>query len=101
MNVSEDISAGDFVSAGEQLGTHISDISYHGIAVSVNTPTGWKLVSFFSVMNDEVFQSYQDRGIQSREDVIISKEARDADPLICTGETFVTSGTLENWVILQ
>ena len=35
--------------------------------------------------------------MNSREEVIIIKEERDADPLSCDGETFTTQGTLENW----
>ena len=101
MNVSEGISVGDPVTAGQQIGPHISDITMDDIAVGVNTPDGWKLVSFFDVIIDSLFQTYQDRGIQSRDDFIISKEARDSDPLNCIGETFGTTGIIENWVTLQ
>jgi hypothetical protein len=71
------------------------------IAVGVNTPGGWKLVSYFDVLTDSLFQSYQAAGVSSRDSLIISKEARDADPLTCSGETFTGSGTLENWVIIN
>jgi len=71
------------------------------IAVGVNTPNGWKLISYFDVMTDSVFQNYQARGLTSRNDVIISKEARDGDPLTCDGEEFTDGGNLENWIILN
>ena len=92
---------GDSAVAGQEIGTHISNITTDDIAVGVSTPEGWKLVSFFSVMTDTLFQTYQNRGAQSRDDFIISKEARDSDPLNCTGETFGTPGTIENWFTFQ
>jgi hypothetical protein len=52
-------------------------------------------------MSDSVFQDYQLRGLSSKDDVIIFREARDADPLSCDGEVFVDSGNLENWLILN
>jgi len=101
VNINETLSVGDSVVAGQEIGTHISNITTDDIAVGVSTPEGWKLVSFFSVMTDTLFQTYQNRGAQSRDDFIISKEARDSDPLNCTGETFGTSGTIENWFTFQ
>lgn len=101
VNVNEALSVGDSVVAGQQIGTHISNVTSDDIAVGVSTPNGWKLVSFFGVMTDTLFQTYQNRGVQSREDAIISKEARDSDPLNCTGETFGTSGSLQNWINLE
>lgn len=98
VNLNEMLSVGGSVSAGQQIGTHISNISYNDIAVGIATPDGWKLVSFFSVMTDTLFQAYQNRGVPNRDNFIISKEARDSDPLNCTGETFGTPGTIENWV---
>ena len=92
---------GDAVAAGTQLGTHIGSQTMSDIAVGVNTPDGWKLVSYFNVMTDAVFQHYQARGLNSRNDAIISKEERDADQLTCVGEDFVDSGNLENWVVLN
>jgi len=101
VNVTNSLNVGDLVSAGQQLGTHIGSQTMSDIAVGVNTPNGWKLVSFFDVMADSVFQDYQARGLTSRNDAIISKEARDADPLTCDGEEFTAGGNLENWVILN
>jgi hypothetical protein len=33
--------------------------------------------------------------------MIILKTVRDANPLLCNGETFISSDTIENWVILN
>jgi hypothetical protein len=101
VNLTNPLNAGDIVTAGQQLGTHVGSQTESDIAVGVNTPNGWKLVSYFNVMTDSLFQGYKDRGLSLRTDAIISKAARDADPLTCSGETFVTSGNLENWVTLN
>jgi hypothetical protein len=67
----------------------------------VNTPEGWKLVSYFDVMTDSLFATFQARGINARADAIISKEDRDGNPLACSGEAFADPGTLPNWVMLR
>lgn len=95
------LSVGDSVSAGQLLGTHVGPQTTSDIAVGVNTPTGWKLLSYFDVMTDLMFATYQARGISSRTDAIISKEARDGDPLNCNGGTFAGPGNLPNWVTLR
>jgi len=95
------LKVGDSVTAGQLLGNHASDETMSDIAVGVNTPGGWKLVSYFDVITDSVFQAYQARGVSSREDAIISKQARDANPLTCSGDTFTNYGTLEHWVTLN
>ena len=100
VNLTNPLNVGDLVTAGQQLGTGAHSMS-SDIAVGVSTPSGWKLVSYFDVMTDSVFQDYQARGLSSRDDAIISKEARDADPLTCDGEEFADSGNLENWVVLN
>jgi hypothetical protein len=71
------------------------------IAVWVNTPTGSKLISYFETLHDTVFNSYVSRGINSRDDFIITFGQRNNDPLTCSSETFANSGNLENWVLLQ
>ena len=101
INLTNSLNVGDLVAAGQHLGTHIGSQTMSDIAVGVNTPNGWKLVSYFDVMTDSLFQDYQARGLNSRNDVIISNEARDADPLTCDGEEFSDSGNLENWEILN
>jgi hypothetical protein len=101
INLANPLKVGDMINAGQQLGTHIGSQTYSDIAVGVTTPEGWKLVSYFDVMIDLVFQGYQEHGVSSRDMMIISKEARDADTLTCYGEEFTNSGHLENWVILD
>ena len=95
------VSVGDTLSAGQLLGTHIGSRSTSDIAVGVTTPKGWKLVSYFDVMSDSLFATYRARGLDSRTNAIISKEARDADPLTCKGGRFATPGNLPNWVTLR
>lgn len=101
VNLTRTWQAGDRVSEGNQLGTHIGPQTMSDIAVSVNTPGGWKLISYFSVMTDTLFQAYQSRGVNRRENIIISQAARDGDPLTCDGETFLTTGNLASWFDLN
>lgn len=98
------LEAGDKVSAGQLLGTppDYGNFTLADTAVGVNTPSGYKLVSFFDVMTNDVFKNYQARGLNSRNDAIISKAERDADPIACQGEEeFADGGNLENWVYLN
>jgi len=96
------LNVGDMVDAGQELGTHIGFQTMSDIAVRVNTPNGSKLLSYFEVIDDNVFSEYQIRGLNSRDDVIITKDERDADPLSCVQhEAFDDSGNLENWASLN
>ena len=95
------LAEGDSVSAGEQIGTHIGSQTMSDIAVGYSLGNSWRLLSYFSLMSDSLFAHYVQRGIASRNDLIISAAARDADPLNCSGETFGTNGTIENWVTLK
>jgi len=52
-------------------------------------------------MTDALFNNYVARGVSSRQEFTITKEERDANPLQCNGESFVSGGTIENWVILE
>jgi len=93
---------GDKVASGEQLGTHIGSQTMTDISVIVNDPTRQgRMVSYFEVITDALFTEYSNRGVKTREDMIISKTIRDANPLTCLGDTFVSSDILENWVILS
>lgn len=94
------LAVNDTVTAGEQLGTHIGSQTMSDIAVGYSGNNTWRLVSYFDVVEDSLFQRYQNRGVAARSDLIITKEARDADPLNCSGDAFGTSGTLKNWVDL-
>jgi len=92
----------DAVSAGEQLGTHIGSQTMSDIAVIVNDPTRQgRMISYFETITEEVFETYENRGILSREELIISKEERDTNPLTCDGDTFTSQDPLESWIILQ
>jgi hypothetical protein len=105
--VSDSIATGKNVQPGELLGyarLYYDDLdevaTSFDIAVWVNTPDGPRLVSYFDTMQEDVFAAYQARGVSERQDFIISQAARDADPLECSGETFITTGNLDNWLIL-
>lgn len=97
VNVSASLKVGDSVTAGQQIGTHVGSQTWSDIAVR----EGGRLLSYFDVMTDAVFQRYRNRGVGSKSDLIISKAARDADPLTCSGDAFLTQGTLPNWIYLN
>ena len=105
INLNEALNIGDRVSAGQVLGipADYDNVTISDIAVGVNTPNGYKLVSYFNVMTDFLFQNYQVRGVNSRSDAIISKDERDADPLICDGEEFIDEDhdISKDWVTLN
>ncbi len=74
------------------------------IAVKVNTPDGQRYISFFETMTDPLFSTYQERGLISRSEFIISKAERDANPGSCDGECFTIKDyedSLVNWVELD
>jgi len=98
------LDVGDKVTAGQFLGTApgYENWTIADTVVGVNTPSGYRLISYFDVMTDALFLEYQARGMSSRDEAIITKEARDADPLPCEeGEHFEDSGSLENWIYLN
>lgn len=81
------IEKGSKVSAGQKIGV-ISQYQNTDIAI-MGGGFGNNFVSYFDVMPDSVFAKYRARGVKSRDELIISKEARDANPLTCNGEIFV------------
>ncbi len=101
INLVKPLIEGDIVSSGQVLGTHFSNETFSDIAISSSASNHYRLLSYFDVLPDSLFSKYITRGSLLRSDFIISKEARDADPLNCTGETFGTEGKLENWFILK
>ena len=101
INIDPTLEVGDTLTAGQSIGTHIGAATWSDIAVRQDTSGGNRLVSYFSVMTDALFAEYQARGIESRDEVIISQEDRDASPLTCDGEQFAGTGTLSNWVNLN
>jgi hypothetical protein len=101
INLREGLLVGDQVQAGENLGFHIGSQTWSDVAVRVDTPGGSKLVSYFSTMTDQLFQKYRALGQVSPNRFIISREARDNDPLNCSGDEFENQGNINNWVILN
>lgn len=95
------LNVGEPVAEGQRLGHHVGDQTMSDIAVGIATPEGWKLVSYFEVMTDRLLERYQARGVASRGEMVISREARDADPLTCSGEVYADGGNLRNWVELD
>ena len=103
VNVTNTLAIGSAVTNGQQIGTFGGEpggVISSDIAVQVNTPTGRNLLSYFDVMPDALFANYQAYGITNRTQMIISQAERDADPLDCSGETFLNSGSITNQVIL-
>lgn len=78
---------GRTVSAGEQI-ANIGRIQNTDIAVSIGGMGSHAFVSYFDVMPDEIFSRYQSAGVGSRDQLIITKEYRDAHPFKCRGEWF-------------
>lgn len=101
VDLSGSFTNGQLLTAGQRLGSHIGSQTMSDIAIGVNTPSGWKYISYFDAMTPSLFTNYQARGIGNRNTFIISKTNRDNDPLTCNGEDFLTFGTLNNWVILN
>lgn len=95
------LAVGNTVSAGQRLGTVQVGVE-SDIAVSVQTPQGQRLVSWFQVITESLFQEYRSRGVATRDDLIISQAARDAHPLNCDGQgSFGADDTLPRWVALN
>jgi len=102
INLSVKRNVNDIVSLGELLGNHIGSQTMSDIAVMVNDPTRQgRLVSYFEVLTDSLFAEYSDRGVISRDEMIIPKAVRDSNPLSCNSDTFTSADTIENWVILK
>jgi hypothetical protein len=101
VNVTAPLAPGTRVSAGQQLGTHVGSQTMSDVAVSVGTPRGFQLVSWFDVLDETGFDAYRQRGIATRADAVITRAERDSQPLTCTGEQFASKGSIENWVELR
>src|SRR5262245_57197914 len=100
------IEPGDTVAAGEQVGTarlYYPDLleTAHDfdIGVRIHTLYGDRNVSFVETLTDAAFAPYLARGAAARSDFVITKAARDADPLTCTDETFSSTGVLPAWFV--
>ena len=99
---SVDLTVGSSVEAGQQLG-HARMESRRGvahdfdIAMHLNTADGVRYVSYFELLDDDVFSGYTGFG-SYRSDFIIMESQRNADPLTCDGETFTSKGSLARWI---
>lgn len=94
--VGTDLVAGQQIGYARMVRATVGTSTSTDIAIHSNTPSGRKFLSYFDTMTDSLFSNYVvwgDRAI-TRSDFIISKVARDADPLTCSGETFTSSGSL-------
>lgn len=78
------------VKAGEFIG-RINSYQSTDIAIQSSSFGPPRFYSYFSVMPDSVFTKYQQRGAQSKDEFIISKQERDANPLECNREQFATN----------
>ena len=107
--ISSDISVGTYVNAGELLGharVYYPDVPDSGstfdIAVWQEISLGVRYISYFDIVSEDLFQSYIDRGVLFRSDLIITKEERDDYPLVCDENgIFSNQGPIINWVDLS
>ncbi len=81
-----ELDAGSKIVAGQKIG-EISAYSNTDIAITVGR-YGNRFVSYFEVMPDNIFAKYLARGVEDRDELIITEEERDASPLQCNGERF-------------
>ncbi len=102
VNLDSGLVLNSWVEAGHHIGTHASSATTSDIATSIGGKEVGTLLSYFDVMTDSVFAEYQARGVSTRQDAIITKQERDADPVPCTGEDqFTVHGTLPDWLVLN
>jgi outer membrane biosynthesis protein TonB len=82
--LADGLKEGSEVKAGQQIGTFGDENTYGEIAVEVQVKNGKTYaLSFLEVANESVFKEFSDEGINSANDVIITREYRDANPLAC------------------
>jgi len=83
----EELRNGGLVEAGQHIGYVVRPHGQGEIVTWIDLGGGMiKNISFFDVMTDEVFAEYQTRGIESRSQMTITKEERDANPVACSSE---------------
>lgn len=83
----EGIKKGSTLKAGQKIGV-ISQHQNTDIALIRRKGFKTEYLSYFNFMPDSIFAKYQARGVKTRDDLIITKEYRDANPLKCNGEQF-------------
>ena len=116
INVRNDLRRGSEVKAGELIG-HAAvatenrdtfDVIYAKGSFIPKMIDNWRgpfidLDSVFNHMSEQVFSKYKSRGVDSKEELILSKEERDQKP--CTykdnGPYFLNQDATDNWVVFQ
>jgi hypothetical protein len=102
LNAARLFQVGDRLSAGEYLGTHIGAQTYSDVAVIVNDPTRQgRMVSYILTLTDNAYNALTGGETIEREDFVISRAARDADPLECNGDQFLPGDVLPQWKELK
>lgn len=116
INILEGLKRGSKVMAGELIGyaavasknRGTFDVVYAKGAISSKRIDNWMgpfsdLDSVFNHMSDDVFAQYKDRGINSKEDLIISKEDRDKNQCVYAdnGPYFLNQDDRDNWAVLN
>lgn len=100
----EGIKKGSTLKAGQKIGV-ISQHQNTDIALIRRKGFKTQYLSYFNFMPDSIFAKYQARGVKTRDDLIITKEYRDANPLKCNGEKFAenydTDSNSPNFVYLS
>ncbi|MDO8585272.1 MAG: hypothetical protein Q7R85_04125 [bacterium] len=114
INIREGLKRGSEVRAGELIGyaavaggnRNTFDVVYAKGSPIPKRIDNWMgpfsdLDSVFNHMSEDVFAQYQARGIESKEDFLITKEERDLNP--CTykddGPYFLNQDDSKNWVV--
>lgn len=104
------VKAGELIGYGALLNTNRNtfDIVYGKGAIFSKMIDNWKgpfidLDSVFNQMSASVFRQYQVKGIDSKENIIISKKERDQNPCAYkdNGPYFIGQEKLDNWAILK
>jgi len=84
---------GGKVKAGDTIGLVLANQSFD-LAIDFKSGNESGFISYFAAMPDSIFAKYQARGITSRDEMITSKEYRDAHPFQCAPGT---ENFLENY----
>ncbi|OGE31935.1 hypothetical protein A2631_02320 [Candidatus Daviesbacteria bacterium RIFCSPHIGHO2_01_FULL_44_29] len=115
IDVKKDLKLGSKVSAGELIGYaalsekrgNSFDIVYGKFALMPKRIDNWTapftgLYTVFNHMSEAVFTRYQQKGIKSKEEIIISKEERDQSPCQYkdAGPYFAPGENIDDWAEL-
>lgn len=102
LKVGDRVKAGQLIGYADLSGNHYSfDFIYSRPRIPTVRIDNWSspygnLDSIFNHMSDKVWAEYQKRGIVSKDQIIISKESRDANPCVYQGSGPYFIGG-ENW----